>query len=119
MNNWQLSVVSKILKWQLGVSLLVAAIFAKASGIEHAFSAIAGGLVGFIPNWLFAHMIKKASGQNPGNLLRRFYVAEATKWMLTAVLFLIIFQIHSIKIMPLLTAYVAALSIFWFALLMR
>ena len=119
MNAWQTSVINKILGWQLGISFFAAVVFAKLSGLEHAISAAVGGLAGFIPSCLFAYMVKKATDINPANLLQRFYLAEATKWVLTAGLFLIIFQFHNIKIIPLLTGYVAVLSIFWFALLMR
>jgi ATP synthase protein I len=46
-------------------------------------------------------------------------VGESVKLLLTVGLFILIFQIPRVEILPLMAGYIAALSIFWFALLMR
>jgi len=78
-----------------------------------------GGLAAFIPNMYFAFRIAGARNLEPGKILRSFYVGESVKLLLTAALFILILQIPTIEILPLLAGFSAALSVFWFALLMR
>lgn len=115
----ELSTVSKVLAWQIIATAVVVAVFWVIADSRHAGSSALGGLAGFIPNLLFAIIVRRATGQNPRKLLNAFYVAEFGKLLLTFVLFVIIFQIQGVEILPLLAGYAATLSIFWFALLMR
>jgi ATP synthase protein I len=89
------------------------------SGGSEAKSCILGGLAAFVPNFFFGIRIYKSLGRQPKEMLNAFYIGEAGKFLLTLVLFVVIFQLPDIKILPLLVSYVAALSVFWFALLMR
>jgi len=67
----------------------------------------------------FALRVRKSAGQEARKIVRSFYAGESGKLLLTAALFFMIFQLPHIEILPLLSVYVAALSVFWFALLMR
>lgn len=115
----KLSSVSKILALQVLVILMVSTGFAIINGKESALSPLLGGLAAFIPNLYFAFRIARVKGQPAQKIVRSFYAGESGKLILTAMLFYLIFQLPSIKLLPLLTAYVSALSVFWFALLMR
>jgi ATP synthase protein I len=112
------STVAKILGYQVLIIVVVCLGFA-VEGWQKAFSPALGGLAAFIPNLYFALRITGSAEQEAGKILQSFYVGETVKLVLTAVLFMLIFQIPSVKILPLLVGYVAALSVFWFALLMR
>jgi ATP synthase protein I len=112
------STVAKILGYQVLIILLVSLGFA-VGGWQKAFSSALGGLAAFIPNLYFALRVSGSTGQEPRKILRSFYTGESVKLFLTAALFLLIFQIPSLEILPLLAGYVTALSVFWFALLMR
>jgi ATP synthase protein I len=115
----QLSAVSKILGYQILTIILATACFAVAGGSSKAISSSLGGLAAFIPNLYFALRMYKAKGQEPRKIVRSFYAGESGKLLLTAALFVMIFQVPNLQILPLLVEYIAVLSVFWFALLMR
>lgn len=113
------STVSKIISYQVLVIIIMTAGFALAEGRSHALSAALGGAAAFIPNLYFALRVYRSAGQEARKIVRSFYAGESGKLLLTAALFFMIFQFPNIVILPLLSVYVAALSVFWFALLMR
>jgi len=113
------STVSKIISYQILVILIMTAGFALVGSRSYALSAVLGGAAAFIPNLYFALRVHKAAGQEARKIVRSFYAGESGKLVLTAALFFMIFQLPNIEILPLLSVYVAALSVFWFALLMR
>lgn len=110
--------VAKILGYQVLIIMVVSFGFVVV-GWQKALSSALGGSVAFIPNLYFALRVSGSAGQEPRKVLRSFYVGESVKLLLTAALFILIFQIPSIEILPLLAGYIAALSVFWFALLIR
>lgn len=115
----ELSTIGAILAYQLLIIIITFSGFALARGWQQAWFAALGGAVAFVPNMYLAVRIYKTAGREAQKIVRSFYVGEAGKLLLTALLFLLIFQIPTIEIVPLLTGYVAALSVFWFALLLR
>lgn len=115
----KLSTVGKILGYQLLVISIITVGFVIAGGWQDALSPALGGVAAFVPNLYFALRIYKSAGQNARKIINSFYVGESVKLLLTVTLFVLIFQIPGIKILPLLAGYVAVLSVFWFALLMR
>lgn len=112
------STVAKILGYQLLIILVISLGFAIGEW-QKALSPALGGLAAFIPNLYFALRIAGSGEQEARKILRSFYTGETVKLLLTAALFMLIFQIPNIEILPLLTGYIAALSVFWFALLLR
>jgi len=115
----RLSTVSKIISYQILMIIVMTAGFALAGGRPYALSAILGGAAAFIPNLYFALRVHRSAGQEARKIVRSFYAGESGKLLLTAALFFIIFQLPNIEIFPLLAVYMAVLSVFWFALLMR
>jgi ATP synthase protein I len=115
----KLSTVSKILSLQILVILFVSAGFYLIGGWSKALSPMLGGVAAFIPNLYLALRIARVTGQPAQKIVRSFYAGESGKLLLTAMLFYMIFQIPSIELLPLLAGYAGALSIFWFALLIR
>ena len=113
------STVSKILSYQLLIILIITAGLAGYGGMHYAISSALGGVAAFVPNLYFALRINKAAGLPARKVMNSFYVGESGKLILTAVLFVLIFKVPNITILPLLLGYIAALSVFWFALLMR
>ena len=113
------STVSKILSYQILIILIITAGFTFAGGRQQGIFAALGGLAAFIPNLYFALRIVRSSGKPARKIVNSFYAGESGKLLLTAALFIMIFQIPNIEILPLLSGYMAALSVFWFALLMR
>ncbi len=110
--------VAKILGFQILIITIVSMGFAVWGG-QKAWSAALGGMAAFVPNMYFALRVSGADGQDARKVLNSFYIGESVKLLLTAALFIMIFQIPNIELIPLLTGYISALSVFWFALLMR
>jgi ATP synthase protein I len=119
MTDGKYSTVVKILSYQVLIILIITAGFAVKGGEQKALSAALGGVAVFIPNLYFALRIRRSAGQEPRKIVNSFYAGESGKLLLTAALFVMIFQVPNIQILPLLVCYMAALSVFWFALLMR
>ncbi|MFI3158149.1 MAG: ATP synthase subunit I [Methylococcaceae bacterium] len=115
----QYSTVSKVISYQVLTIIVMTAGFALTGGRPEALSAVLGGAAAFIPNLYFALRVYKSAGQEARKIVRSFYAGESGKLLLTAALFFMIFQLPNIQILPLLAVYMAALSVFWFALLMR
>lgn len=111
--------VSKILSYQFLVALLISAGFALIYGRQQGLSSALGGLAAFVPNAYFALRIFKSSGKPARKILNAFYAGESGKLILTAALFIMIFKVPNLQILPLFVGYMSALSVFWFALLMR
>lgn len=119
MSGKHLSTVNKVLKLQLLVIVLVSVFFAVVDNRQAAFQVILGGMAAFIPNLYFALRIQAAQGLSAKKIVRSFYTGESGKLLLTAAMFIVIFQLPDIKLLPLMTGYVSVLSIFWFALILR
>jgi ATP synthase protein I len=115
----KLSTVSKILSYQILIILIITAGFAFAGGWQQCLSSALGGMAAFVPNLYFALRIHRSSGKPARKIVNSFYAGESGKLLLTAALFILIFKIPNIEILPLLAGYITALSVFWFALLMR
>lgn len=114
------STVSKILTLQILLVIIITSGCYIVYGFPIALSPLLGGLIAFIPNLYFALRIANNSAeQDAKKIMRSFYAGESGKLILTAILFYIAFKVPNITLLPLLTGYVAVVSIFWFALLMR
>ena len=119
MTSRKYSTVSKILSYQILIILIISAGFAFAGGWQQGISSALGGAAAFVPNLYFALKISRSSDLPARKIVNSFYAGESVKLLLTAAMFIMIFQVPNIQILPLLVGYIAALSVFWFALLMR
>lgn len=113
------SMITKILKYQILVIFLVSLLFVLTQSLISGFFSFLGGLVAFLPNLYFGWRLQKISPLEIKKFINSFYRNETAKLLLTALLFLLVFRIPDIKLLPLLTCYISTLSVFWFALLMR
>jgi len=115
----KLSVVDKILIGQAFIITIVTIFFFIYSGLLGAKSAIYGGLAALVPNLYFANKIKKSTGKSAKKVVGSFYSGESGKFLMTVFMFALIFQDVKINFIAVLLTYVAALTVFWFALLIR
>lgn len=109
--------VGKVLLIQAGMLMVVPAIMLVFFGLLEARSALLGGLIGFVPNLYFAYRISAARGKSAKQIVRSLYAGESVKIMITAGLFVIVFQIPNILFLPLFLGFLSVLLVFWFALL--
>ncbi len=110
--------VWKILSAQLAVSLLAAIVFLCLSGGWAAWSALLGGGAALGPNLYFAYKMYLARQGEAQAVINAFYAGEAVKFVLTAAIFALLTQVKGLDFLALLAGFAAALSVFWFALIL-
>ena len=115
----KISTVSKILIYQLLIITIAILGFAVVEGWQQAYSSMLGGVTAFIPNLYFGWQVNRAALKSAKKAVNAFYLGGVGKWGLTIVLFVMAFHVPNIEIFPLLATYMSAISVFWFALLMR
>lgn len=109
--------IRRILLWQFWVLALIFSVSLGVGGWPDARSALLGGLVAFIPNAYFAARVGCADRSgNAQHVVRVFYAGEATKLVLTALLFTVVFQLPELRYGSLFSGFIAVLAVFWFAL---
>jgi ATP synthase protein I len=81
-----------VLMAQLGVLTLVSAVLLIWQGWNSAYSGFLGGLIAWLPNLYFAQKAFRYRGARAArDILKSFYAGEAGKFVLTAVLFALVF----------------------------
>lgn len=115
----KLSVANKILLGQLCIIIAAIGIFTIIGDLTSVKSAIYGGLAALVPNAYFAYKINKSRDQEARKVVRTFYAGESGKLLITALVFALIFQDPNIEFIAVFVTYVAALTVFWFALFLR
>ena len=111
--------VKRVLQLQMLTIMLVAGIAWAAGGSQSAISALLGGLVGFLPNLVFAYLFgRRDPGRSANQVVKAFYLGEAVKLALTALLFGIVFHVPGISGLPVFIAFAAVMAVFWFSLLL-
>ena len=111
--------VKRVLQLQMLTVFLVVAGAWALGGDKQAISALLGGLIGFLPNLVFAFLFgRRDPGKSANQVVRAFYFGEGLKLGLTVLLFMIVFQLPGIAALPLFIAFVAVMAVFWFSLLL-
>ncbi len=111
--------VKRVLQLQMLIIALVAGIAWAAGGSQSAVSALLGGLVGFLPNLVFAFLFgRRDPGRTANQVVKAFYLGEVVKLALTALLFVIVFHLPGISGLPVFIAFAAVMAVFWFSLLL-
>ncbi len=88
------SIVGKVLLAQLGLSVVLAALFWGMKGTVSAYSALLGGMTCVIPNaFLALRLVVPRRDQGPGALVRAAYIGETGKLALTVIMFTIVFTL--------------------------
>jgi len=109
--------VGRVLAIQAAVLLALFGAVMAGFGWLAARSALLGGLIAFVPNAYFALRICRSREETPRRFVRRFYVGEAVKLVLTAALFFLVLQLPDVQALPMFLGFIAVLGGFWIALL--
>ena len=115
----KLSAVRKVLVCQILIIAIAVLGFSFMDGLNKTVSSMLGGLTAFVPNAFFGWLVSSSTGKSPRKAVNAFYLGEVGKWMLTIVMFVLAFRYSGVEIFPLFATYILAISVFWFALLMR
>ena len=106
-----------ILSGQIAVTLLAWVTLYLLADAEMAWSALVGGGIGLLSTAWFALRVFAGRGGENRVIVRRFYVAETQKIVLTVVLFIVAILVLEVRFLPMFGTYILSLLAFWFALL--
>lgn len=110
-------VTRTIIAIQLLVTLLIAAFSLILSDFRAAYSATVGGGISAVVTLYFASKVFSARiGSTAAKIARAFYIGEVVKLLLTILLLGAAFLWLHVSPLPLLLAYMAALTAYWLAL---
>lgn len=108
----------KIVVAQLSVSLAIAGLLLTFAGARSAYSALVGGMVGVIPGFYLAVRVFNLPPDTPAvGVLQAIYFGETVKILLTVALMVIAMLLLDINLLIAFLAYLATVSVYWFALL--
>jgi len=98
----------KLLGIQLVIAVVLALLLLLYSGAESAWSALMGGLIFILPNAYFTRSAFRGNEQeSPHFIVRWFYIGEAGKLVLTAVMFALCFVLlESLQVKVLFVTYI-------------
>jgi ATP synthase protein I len=104
----------KLVFWQHVIVVGLALIVFLLQGLQSGLSALLGGLAYGLPNVMFVwRVFARTSAQAAKQFLFAFVVGEATKLLMSAVLFVLIVKFLPVKLLSVLAGYIAAIIAFW------
>jgi F0F1-type ATP synthase assembly protein I len=103
---------TRILRWQGGVALAVAAVAGWGWGRHAGLSALAGGAIGLVAN-LYMTLKALRPANSPQGALGRLYMGQLVKVGITVGLFVAASRVPGLSWPALLIAYLATLVVFW------
>ena len=117
----RLSVISKVLMVQLGLSVFLAMLFWGIDGRVAAYSALLGGLTCVVPNaFLALRLVVPRHDPGPGALVRAVYIGELGKLVLTVLMLSIVFTlVRPFAAWPLFAGFIGVQMVTFAGLLMR
>jgi F0F1-type ATP synthase assembly protein I len=102
----------RILLWQAGVTVALAALCVAAAGLRAAVSALAGGAIGVIANLYMTLAALRPVG-HAGLALGRIYVGQFVKLLLTVAMFYAVARAPWVSWPAVIGAYIATMVAFW------
>jgi len=106
----------RLLAYQLGMGLVIAAFAGIVSGAEAALSAMLGALISAVPNAIFAKKLFQYQGARAAKkIVNSFYQGEAIKLFLSIFLFSLVFIFFSVNPLVFFAAYIMTQMVLWFA----
>jgi ATP synthase protein I len=115
------NLVGIVLLAQLGLSVVLAALFWGMNGTVSGYSALLGGLTCVIPNaFLALRLVVPRRDSGPGALIRAAYIGELGKLALTVLMFSIVFtQVRPLAAGALFAGFIAAQLVTFSGFLVR
>ncbi len=108
------STAYKLIGLQALAVLAVSLIFFLAIGTQAGYSALLGGVISIVPNFVFATLAFRNAGASAAKeVLGDFFKGEALKLVLVIVLFWVVFNTLDVLYLPLFVTYALAIVLHW------
>lgn len=115
-----MSIAVRIAWYQLLVGVFVAAAWVWATGSQAAaLAAMAGGGCSALLSFYTALKTFGRKRQDPNAMLSDFFRAQAWKYLVAGVMFVVAIKLFRGQFLPFVAAFGASLSIYWFSLLWK
>lgn len=102
----------KLVMMQAAVAGGTSILFFAVWGVQFGYSALAGGSIAVLPNFVFATLAFSHSGaSSSGKVVKSFFLGEAIKLLLTIVLFALVFGTLKVLFAPLFACYALCLIV--------
>ncbi|MFY8274596.1 ATP synthase subunit I [Pseudoalteromonas sp. SSDWG2] len=102
--------------FQGGVALVVAVIVLVGWEVDAALSALAGGLVAVLPNFLFAfYAFRYVGASKAKQVYASFKRGNGLKFLLTIFLFALIFKLYPVIALPFFVSFILVTFVQWLA----
>ncbi|MBV8047793.1 MAG: ATP synthase subunit I [Paludibacterium sp.] len=114
--------VMRVLRLQLKLTLAAVALSAILGGgrLNIMVSTLLGGLSALIPAWVYSRIAYAKRHVPPSVLMRAHFRGEAVKFMLTVAMFgCVLLYYRNFSVAGLFCGYFAAISGYWFGLLIK
>lgn len=106
----------KLVLMQAVVAIATSLFFFVTWGEQYGLSALSGGVIAVLPNFVFATLAFSHTGaRSSAKVIKTFYWGEAVKLLLTMALFSLVFINVKVVFMPLFVCYTLALIVHWTA----
>lgn len=110
--------ILRIIGLQVGVTLAISLLLWMAVGAEHARSAFWGGACAFLPALAYQFRAALVRGRDARDILRAQYAGEGVKFVLSILMFYLVFtRVHPLVAPMFFATYGAALLCYFVALL--
>jgi ATP synthase protein I len=112
-----MNVATRIARLQVAIAVMMSVLWGFASGPMPGLAALTGGMIAAALTFYAGVRVFGAAARDPHDMVRAFMRAQARKWILAIVLFTIALQGFASHALPLIAGFIAALVVYWFALL--
>lgn len=112
-----MNVAIRIARLQAAIAVVMAALWGVISGPMPGLAAFIGGMIAAALTYYAGARVFGTGTNDPHVMVRAFMRAQARKWILAIVLFAIALQGFAEHALPLIAGFMAALVVYWFALL--
>ncbi|MDP2560456.1 ATP synthase subunit I [Psychrobium sp. 1_MG-2023] len=108
------STAYKLILMQTLAVLAASFFFFLANGTKAGYSALCGGIISIVPNFVFASLAFRNAGASAAKeVLTDFFKGEALKLVLVIVLFWVVFKTLDVIYLPLFVTYALAIVLHW------
>ena len=108
--------VKRLLVCQIALTLLLAFANWLLFGVKSGCSSILGGMIIIIPNAYFAWRVFRYQGaKSARKIVNGLYKGEAIKFLLTLVLFAMVFILFKVEALALFVTFIMVQAVIWFA----
>ena len=107
---------NRVIGVQAVVAVAIAIIYGMMADLQAALSAFSAGVIVVAANYFFAWRVFSVTGASAvQKIVSNFYIGEALKLLLTAVLVVFAIKVLAITPLPFFTGYAVTQIAFWFA----